>query len=391
VRARRPTPRERAARWVRHNPILAWGAVVAAALLLGGAAVGAALAEEQSEAVVQAAVEANEADAWGAANGVLIRLRETAGPLTAAAADPELQGACASPDDPAQAERVTRALAAAWKKRAGRLPAQALESVFVLAPDGTIVALVDRNGEPVASPVLGQRKPDRDYFRGALAHRADGGVHVSRVFYSDHDRKDKIALSVPVYPVGPAAGPWVLAATVTTGETFGLADLQRSERKRALLVRRDRDSRLPAHLSPEPDSDGYRVLVHPWFKGNEGKPCLPFPTGRPRPLLELNGRPELQLDDQPADAFHRDADYRDPAAERSAEYAGRWLAGSARVGNTELVVVTQQKYEDAMAPQRRFFHRLAWWAGGVLGTAGAALGIVRLARALRRPAPTSES
>jgi serine/threonine-protein kinase len=384
VRVRKPSRRERVARWCRHNPVPAWGGLLLAVLLSGTGVVGVTLAEEQTAALQAQVCEANEADAWGAANSVLLRLRETAEPLGDTAADQGFRNSCATaPRDPrARIAALTGALGAAWAVRAGAFSRVPLETVFLLDADGTVVALVGPDGRPRPSPVLGQSEAGRDYFRGALRHWEDGGAHVSRVFRSDHDHKDKIALSFPVHPRAKTREPWVLAATVTTGETFGLTNMQRPERKRVLLVRRDPDSKAPGQ--PEPDDSGYRVLVHPWFKGNEGKPSLPFPSGRPRPLLELTRRPELRLDDErDPDAFSQDADYHDPAADQDPAYAGRWLAGSARVGNTEMVVVAQQKYEQAVAPQKRFLNRLLWWCGGVLAAAAVAAAAVRLAR--RRP------
>src|SRR5262249_30985521 len=43
-----------------------------------------------------------------------------------------------------------------------------------------------------------------------------------------------------------------------------------------------------------------------------------------------------------------DSDYEDPVGGHNADYQGRWLAGFAPVGNTELVVIVQQRYDAAL-------------------------------------------
>ena len=74
--------------------------------------------------------------------------------------------------------------------------------------------------------------------------------------------------------------------------------------------------------------------------------------------------------------FLPDDEYADPVATRHPEYAGRWLAGFALVPDTELVVLVQQPYEEAVAPYRAFFRRFLEWVTGA--AAGAALLVVGL-------------
>ena len=69
--------------------------------------------------------------------------------------------------------------------------------------------------------------------------------------------------------------------------------------------------------------------------------------------------------------FLPDDEYADPVATHHPEYAGRWLAGFAPVPDTELVVLVQQPYEEAVAPYRAFFRRFLEWVAGA--AAGAAL------------------
>jgi hypothetical protein len=146
-----------------------------------------------------------------------------------------------------------------------------------------------------------------------------------------------------------------------------------------LLAPRDpSSSRLPG----EPDGPaGYLVLVHAAFK--KGTPCVPFPAGRPGPVPAPNDRPELTLSaDRGEPPFAPDQNYRDPvAAAGHPDFAGRWLTGSARVGNTELVVVIQQSDGETVAAQRTFFRRFVTWAGGVAALALLLFAALSLARA----------
>ena len=110
---------------------------------------------------------------------------------------------------------------------------------------------------------------------------------------------------------------------------------------------------------------GYVILIHEAF--NAGERTVPFPPGRPGRLLPCDGKPELQSGTS-FEAFDPDDDYTDPVAEHGyPDYEGRWLSASARVANTELVILVQQRYADAVAPLRGFFHRFLAWVGGTVG------------------------
>ncbi|HEX4614216.1 MAG TPA: protein kinase, partial [Urbifossiella sp.] len=389
VRARNPTRRERAARWYRHNLVAAWAALLLAALLAGGAALSVALAEEQVGALRAAVCQSNEHTAAHVANSVLRKFDDLGDPVAGAADDPDLRAACAS-GDPA---RVHAALLRLFPT--GATP---FETVYVLDRDGKIVALIEPGGgpgPPRAARVVGGLFPERDYFLGARRlwrEQKLARVHVSRVFRSNHDEKDKFAISCPLHPGERSPAAWVLAATVTTDDTLGLINLQGRDQKTALLAPRDPSS---ARGPGEPDGPpGYLILVHDAFRGKKGTPCVPFPAGRPGPVPDTNDRPELSLPAAPGEApFAQDQNYSDPVADHGhPDFADRWLTGSARVGNTEMVVVVQQRDRDAVAAPRAFFRRFAVWSGGLaaLGLAlFAAFAAVRARRA--GTAPREES
>ena len=384
VRVRTPTRRERAARWGRHNPALAWGGLLLIALLLGGAGLGVVLADEQAAALRSAVCETNDYAAGHVANSVFLKLDDMSDLVSLAADDKEFRGACES-GDPALIQ----------KELGRRFPAgrTSFESVYVLDDDGTIIALVRPDGGAArqSGSVVGKNYRTRDYFTGAQKHwREDGHkrIHVSRVFHSDADGYDKLALSCPVHAGEPSADPWVLAATITTDDTLGLINLQGRNQKMTLLAPRDpSSSRLPA----EPEgAAGYLILVHAAFK--KGTPCVPFPAGQPGPVPDPNDRPELTLSAERGEPpFAPDQNYRDPvAASGHPDFAGRWLTGSARVGNTELVVLIQQSDGETISAQKTFFRRFAAWAGGVTAFGLLMFAALSLARARRARADLRE-
>jgi serine/threonine-protein kinase len=76
-----------------------------------------------------------------------------------------------------------------------------------------------------------------------------------------------------------------------------------------------------------------------------------------------------------------DDDYRDPLEARGLGGAGgRWLAGVAAVGGTELAVIVQTRVEDATALDAHPLRVLAAWSVG-----GAVLLFAGLFAALRTP------
>ena len=197
---------------------------------------------------------------------------------------------------------------------------------------------------------------------------------MSRVFLSQNDGKDKLAISCPVV-TGAPGGPWVLAATVTTGDTFGLINLHGQRHKAVLVAPRD-----PSTPGKWPRQAGHVVLIHPAFA--PGDAAIPFPPGAAERGPEPDGEPELRLATAAGPApLSPDADYRDPVADHGhPEYAGRWLTGSARVGHTELVVLVQQRYDDAVAPHRSYFRRFLAWLGVAVATGLVSFLALRLTR-----------
>jgi hypothetical protein len=239
-----------------------------------------------------------------------------------------------------------------------------------LNPAGEIVAR-EPAGDPQA--VVRRKFRDRDYFQGVNRHLSQlegrDQIHVSRAFHSEHDDMDKVAISCPVVTERDGRS-WVLAATIPTGDTLGL-NLHDQQHKAVLIVPRD----------PSP---GHVVLIHPAFVAGHSAVPFTFDGVVPDPDRE----PELRLVTEARQApLPPNDDYHDPVADHGhADYGGRWLTGSARVGHTELVVQVQQRYDEAVAPHRSYFRRFLAWVGGALlvGLAGF-LGL-QLLRTRRRQA-----
>jgi hypothetical protein len=59
------------------------------------------------------------------------------------------------------------------------------------------------------------------------------------------------------------------------------------------------------------------------------------------------------------------------------------LTGSARVANTELVVLVQQRYDAAVAPHQGAFHRFVVWIGATVVVGFVSLVLLRWLAARR--------
>jgi eukaryotic-like serine/threonine-protein kinase len=338
VRARKAGPLERVGKWGRRHPAMAGGLLFLAVLVVAGVVAAVTMADEQERRLRQEVCRGNEFAARHVASTVLAQLQHFGDAVEGAADSGRLKEACAAKDWPA-VEAFLKARLMDAPPGPGAPP---FATAFVLDPTGVI-----RAEWPQRHKVVGEDFHERDYFRGARARadRADGKrVHLSRVFTSKNDGLDKLAVSVP-FRLSPNGPVWVLGATVPTDATLGVGGIHDQVRKAFSVL-----------LAPrEPDGAEYVVLVHPGYESRE--PSVPLPPGRLRPT---------------EGGFAADDAYADPVAGRHPDYAGRWLAGFAPVPGTELVVVVQQPYDEAVAPYRAFFRRFLEWLAAA-AVAGALL------------------
>jgi hypothetical protein len=205
--------------------------------------------------------------------------------------------------------------------------------------------------------------------------RGRAAVHVSRVYRSRNDGLWKFAISAPVHAGPEADAPilGVVAANFTTSSTLGLLSLGDDRRTVALVCPKDpsTDESKPYFYKPADGPDEYLVIVHPAY--SRGDKAIPVVNGH----LQGTGRQlagdEFALPDlrQSSDSeLAMDRHYQDPMATLDPRYEGRWLAGFAPVGKTGMVVIVQQRYDDAIRPN----YELVW--AGAAALLGALLIII---------------
>ena len=347
----------------RHNPALAIGIAGTFALLSLATAAALSLASAREEALIEATRENIRWEARIVARAYLVdQLEPESRVVVAAAEQPELERLVRDGDEVGLQT---------WLRELQRRDPARFASWMIQDATGQVLARA-----PPASSVDAGRHV-RDYFRGAGAHAGKRGldaVHVSRVYTSRIDGRDKLAISVPLWD-GAADHPrllGVLSAKVTTAPTMGLPG-----RRTALAGRSDGD---------EPR---YRILIHPEYRvDDEAAPLDAARLRELRPTARAPEEPELpspgSAEDRPAVT---DDDYRDPVGRSPAGAARRWLAAFAPVGNTELVAIVQVPYDEVIYPDAARTRRLLYAFGVPLGLL-LAIGWARAARGrARRKAP----
>ncbi len=357
----------RLVRWCRHHPALAGALVTAAVLALAVTVKAVSVARDRAARLEEEVLRSNLYAAQGVASTALWQLERLSAPVVEAAADPELRGALQRGDRQGLSQFFGKLRGkyddpAAVLARPGEEPPFA--TWYVLDEKGRLQAL---SPPPHDTTLIGRDFSGRDYFRGALGRaggRARSAVHISRVFRAENLGLYKFAISAAVH-AGPEANAPVLgviAATVTTTSTLGSLQLN-DERHTAVLVGR-RDTNPPRGAAPATEVYEYLILLHPAYR--RGADAIAVPGERLRAVHRPRRGDEFQLADpgqglRPEAAM--DPNYEDPVAVRDPRYAGRWLAGFAPVGNTEFVVIVQQRYDDVVDVDRKLFRDLLAWAG----------------------------
>jgi serine/threonine-protein kinase len=381
IRARRAGLGERFRRWVGRHPALALTAATVAVLLVSLAAATVSVARSRAARLREETLASNVYAAQGVASTVLWQLRLLSEPVAHEAEDPRLRNALRSKDArrlQAFCDHVHRKYQdteSAFVRRAGGPP---FRSWHVLSEQGVLLAdSVQGNTD-----VIGRNFRGRDYFRGALRRRGKRGldsVYVSRAYLSANDGHHKFAITAPVH-AGPGRGApvlGVLAVTLTTASTLGSLRLNDGRRTAALVGREDTSAPDGARVDDGPAD--YLLLLHPAYQRGV-KEAVRVPGERIGAVHNPDPRDtvfRLPRDFDPALA--RDPDYRDPLGGET--NPGRWLAGFAPVGNTELVVIVEQSQDAVLGPDRRLVKDLIFWGGvaplGVLLAAAALWALVR--------------
>lgn len=344
-------------RWCRRHPERATFTAIALLLTLAALGVAAMIAQTRANQVEKETLNANLYAAQGVASTVLWHLYRQSTPVLDVANDPQLVSLLdryarvkhQAENGPAQAE-LQRYVRAVGQQQGGQY-----QSWHILDGNGILLA------DSVENPrVIGEDFRKRDYFQGAVRRAGGTGlatIHVSRIYQSRNDNLHKIALAVAVPnragPPGSILG--VVAATLTTTATLGSLHLD-DERRKAVLVGR---------LDPGAEGE-YVILLHPnYSRGVEARTHPDhdkrFPKlNRSRPGDEFSLSDPLQKYN-PDDVT--DSNYHDPVSDGTKE---RWLAGFAPVGNTELVVIVQQRYQDAVEREHTLVGVMTFFLGAAL-------------------------
>jgi hypothetical protein len=208
--------------------------------------------------------------------------------------------------------------------------------------------------------IIGKDYSGRDYYIGAMRRRGEVGmasVHISRMFQAENDNYNKFAISAPVHdsenPGSPPLG--VIAAAIATNPTLGYLELNNPWLTAVLIDRMDPNPpRGPSPVPPPPDK--YLIVVHPAYLRRQDR-------------IEVD---KNSLRFSPEQAMNRD--YKDPLA---AQY--QMLAGFTPVGTTKwptpLLVIVQQRYDQAIEQGKTLVRDLILW-GGIFLSLGLFLGTI---------------
>jgi serine/threonine-protein kinase len=409
IRARPVGALERLWRWCRRHPALAGFGVTALLLLILATAIAVSVAQARAARLEEEVLRSNVYAAQGVASTVIWQLHRLSEPVVQAAEDPKLSRLL-------QDRQLTRLLqdwqlsrllqrdkGVALQKYLEKIhrkyadPAHGFarpggerdfQSWHLLNKDGKLVADTSLRNSSRSPNVLDHSLGWRDYFQGAMRHKGETGraaAYISRVYTSNTDDLYKIAITVPVRAGPDARSPilGVLAATITTASTLGSLPLN-DERRTAVLVGR-RDTNAPGGPPAEDLDPEYLVLLHPAYR--HGAKAIQVPSDRLRAFHQPGPGSAFRL---PASGSGLDPEkamdsaYEDPVGARDPRYRGRWLAGFATVGNTEFVVIVQQRY-DQVVELDILWAGQAFAVGGLLLAGALWYGVQRALQ--RRPRP----
>jgi serine/threonine-protein kinase len=382
---------ERLWRWCRRHPAAVILTALAVGSLIAATATAIVVARAREAMLLQEVGRSNLYAARFVARTLLAELEDLSSPLARAAVDSRLRELLEQDNRnglQAYVENVHRTVADPARGIVRPEEGNPFESWFVLDAKGKICAIAPAN--PL---IIGRDFHGRDYFRCALQHAGEldeALVHVSQVYEAANDGLFKFAMAAPVCAgEGPEARVLgVIATTITTTSKLGQVMLD-DDRRKVVLVGRE-DPNAPGGEGPVAGPTSYVILRHPAYE--HGEPALPVPGRRLRTIHRPKHGNEFRLTDEgrepdPAQAI--DLNYRDPVADRDRSYGGRWLAGFAPVGNTELVVLVQQRYDETVASDRSLTLGLSLWGAVAAFLCAILVGVAGFAalRAGRRRTP----
>ena len=340
--ARPWTRRERVVAWCRRNKVEAGLVTAVVAIWIFAVVMALSVAQARKADLLKATLNGAGFAAKDLAATALLQLRYLSRNIEIATADPRLADMLAK-DERKALQQIVIDLCSGQ--------GFAFMTCYIINRDGIMMVHAPR-----ADHVIGGDFSWRDHFQGAKARSvkvAGGSVHISRVYRGYSDNIYKFAISAPILDrhnnfLG------TIATSVTTDASLGPVFLHDDNRKVALIAPTDINSPEERRL------DKYVVLYHPGYR--KGIDPVEFPY-----IDKIRMKPDLVNDQQfqlldPKPFIFRDDNYHDPVASFAKEYAGRWIAGFAPVGNTGFVVVVQQRFEDAVSLESTTLWNLAIWS-----------------------------
>lgn len=326
--ARPWTRRERVVSWCRRNKVQAGLVTGVVAVWIFAIVMALSVAHARKTHLLQLTTENAGFAAKDLAQTALLQLRHLARNIELVSASGRLAASLTN-DDRQGLDEIVKSLC-----NDQSVP---FNTCYVINRDGIMVAHAPR-----ADYMLGGDFSWRDHFQGAKAKTAvptGSTIHVSRVYRGRSDNVYKFAVSVPILDrhnnfLG------TIATSVTTDSSMGPVFLHDDSRKVALIAPTDINS--PEELR----SNKHVIVYHPGYR--KGIDPVEFPAIdriKVKPA-QSSQQPELA---QPKPSIFQDNNYADPAASVAPEYAGRWIAGFAPVGNTGFIVAVQERFEDAVS------------------------------------------
>ncbi|OAI49970.1 hypothetical protein AYO44_05930 [Planctomycetaceae bacterium SCGC AG-212-F19] len=336
--------------WCRRNPVAAGLLVTAAALFLFATLMVVWVSRARAERLEEEVLKSNAYAAQGVASTVLLQFRERATTVYRASESTELRRLLEQDDRAGLQQFLERTFRTSDGSH--------FEGWIVLDREGSLIESSHQGG--------GAKKADkRDYFLGALQQADQPGldsIYVSRAYCSSFDGKYKISFGRALRDNRQPDRPilCVISASITTDATMGLPQLH-DERRKAVLVGPEETTH-PTGVFHSVAPEKYLILLHSGYK--HAVEPIPIPKETLGLIPKVSGAKQLSLPDAASGDPRQgmNAHYHDPVAKRLPQYAGRWLAGFAPVGNTEYVVIVQHRYEEAILAD----HGIIWTGAAIL-------------------------
>jgi eukaryotic-like serine/threonine-protein kinase len=363
--------RQRVTAWCRRNIVEAGLATAVIAIWVFTVVMALSVAQARKADLLEATLKSVGFAAKDLAATALLQLRYLGRNVDIATADPRLAELLAK-NDRSGLEAILRDICAGQP-----IP---FKTCYIIDRSGIMLAHV-----PPAEQSVGADFSWRNHFQGAKAlglKGITGAVYISRVYRGRSDNFYKFAVSAPILDAQKKF-LGVIATSVITDASMGLVALHGDNRKVALVAPTDIDS---PEFKLENGAEKYVVLYHPGYR--KGIDPVEFPYLKKVPARrDVIPDEQFQLADAKLQIAPED-NYVDPVAAVAKEYAGRWIAGFAPVGNTGFVVIVQQRFADAVSVEASTLWDLALWSVLASAVAVAILAVVfwRWTRDRRSPA-----